>query len=323
MSEKREGGIHMARGLAIALLGVGLILPSVASAGRHGGRNLTVSTDDSSPVRTCADIRVLFSGREAARSEERLSAVPGLGPLSLRLPENSGIWVRGTDRRDFGVVACKAAESAAALSRVSVSLGNGELKAAGPDEGGWVVHFIVEAPRNADLDLGGRNGPIQVEDMAGRVAARISNGPLGFRNCTGTIRAEAENGPIDLDGSSGEISARATNGPISVDGRAGSVRVDTENGPISVRLRGDSWENGSLEARAINGPLSLQIPRGYRTGTVVQSDGHSPFQCRVEACGEARKSWDDDSRRVEFGRGSTAIRLSTVNGPVSVESAKD
>jgi hypothetical protein len=306
--------------IAIALLGIGLALPAHAGSWSQSRHGMSVMTENDTPVRSCGDIRVLFGSRDAERAEQRLSAVPGRGPLTLKLPENSGIWVRGADRRDYGVLACKAAESAETLSRIAVSFDGGELKSSGPEGGGWAVHFIVEAPRNADLDLEGKNGPIQVEDMAGRVAARISNGPLSFRNCTGTVQAQAENGPISLDGGSGDVRARASNGPISVSGNAGNVRVDTQNGPISVHLRGDSWENGSLEAHAVNGPLSLRIPRGYRTGTVVQSEGHSPFQCKADACGDARRSWDDESRRVEFGRGATGVTLTTVNGPVSISS---
>lgn len=312
----------MSRGtsIAIALLGIGLAVPAHAGSWSQSRHGMSVMTDNETPVRGCGDIRVLFGSRDAARAEQQLSAVPGKGPLTLRLPENSGMWVRGADRRDYAVLACKAAESAETLSRISVSVDGSELKSSGPEGGGWAVHFIVEAPRNADLDLEGKNGPIHVEDMAGRVAARISNGPLAFRNCTGTIQAQAENGPISLDGGSGDVRARASNGPISVSGNSGTVRVDTQNGPISVQLRGDSWENGSLEAHAVNGPLSLHIPRGYRTGTVVQSEGRSPFQCKADACGDARRSWDDESRRVEFGRGATAVTLTTVNGPVSISS---
>jgi hypothetical protein len=312
----------MIRGFTIALLGFAVAFPAIVLAARHD-RHSSVSTGHESPVRECADIRVLFDGREAVRSEQRLSPARGSVPLSLRLPENSGAYIRGTDRDDFSILACKAAESAETLARVAVSFDRASLSVHGPEGDGWVVHFLVEAPRRGELDLAGRNGPIDVSDMAGRVTAEISNGPLAFRNCSGSIEARAENGPISLDGGSGDVRARADNGPISVAGGAGNVKVDTENGPISVRLRGTSWENGSLEAHAVNGPLSLAIPSGYRTGTVVESAGHSPFDCRAEACGEARKTSESERRRLEFGQGTTGVRLTTVNGPVSVQTARE
>jgi len=60
---------------------------------------------------------------------------------------------------------------------------------------------------------------------------------------------------------------------------------------------------------------------------VVESDGHSPFACRAEACDQVRsmKSGDDDNdffpRRVEFGSGPTVVHLSSHNGPVSVKNS--
>ena len=161
--------------VAMAVLGLGLALPAAAGSSWSQGRgNVSVSTNNDNPVRSCADIHVVFSGREAARGEETLSAVPGRGPLTLRLPQNSGMWVRGSERRDYGVLACKAADTTEKLSRIAVSLDGGELKASGPEEGDWLVHFIVEAPRGADLDLEGRNGPIH-----GSETGREKNGDAG------------------------------------------------------------------------------------------------------------------------------------------------
>jgi hypothetical protein len=50
----------------------------------------------------------------------------------------------------------------------------------------------------------------------------------------------------------------------------------------------------------------------------LESEGHSPFQCSSSVCSEGRKIWDDDHKRVEFGSGPTVVRVSSVNGPVSV-----
>jgi len=52
---------------------------------------------------------------------------------------------------------------------------------------------------------------------------------------------------------------------------------------------------------------------------VVESEGHSPFQCQASVCSEGRKTWEEDVKRIEFGNGPAVVRVSTVNGPVSVD----
>src|SRR6266849_6156021 len=119
------------------------------------------------------------------------------------------------------------------------------------------------------------------------------------------------------------LDLRTYNGPISLDGGSGTMKLNAENGPVSVRLRGTTWD-GSIEAHTQNGPASLRIPAGFRSGVVVESDGHGPVSCRAAACREARRTWDDeDNRKIELGSGPTVVRMSTVNGPVSVRESDD
>src|SRR6266851_5323038 len=119
------------------------------------------------------------------------------------------------------------------------------------------------------------------------------------------------------------LDLEASNGPLSVRGSAGSVVVRTSNGPISVELSGRRWEGAGLVARAVNGPLSLKIPEDYQSGTVIEMSGRSPVSCRARACGQARRNWDEDSRRIEFGGAAPIVRLSTVNGPVSIKEVSE
>jgi hypothetical protein len=280
---------------------------------------MNVTTNHDGPVDDCSQLRVTFDHDEAARAEESL-AVPSGKTLRLRAPSNSGIYVHGSDARDFSVTACKAAAVPQDLARISVAYENGELALRGPESGDWLVYLIVRAPRAASLDLEVSNGPLSVRGISGSVTARAQNGPLAFSDSSGSIKAEARNGPISLKQCTGTVDAQAVNGPISISGSGGDTNIQTQNGPISVRLSGTRWD-GRLEAQASNGPLSLSIPDGYRSGVRVESSGRSPFQCRARACAEARKNWDDDARRVEFGdTASPVVRLSTVNGPVSIRS---
>lgn len=291
-----------------------------AFAGERHRRGMNMSTGHDGPIDDCRQLRVTFGEVDAARAEETFTVAAPRGSLRLRAPSNSGIFVHGASRSDVTVTACKAAAEPDDLARIAVSADNGELQARGPEGRDWVVHFIVRAPRSSGLDLEVSNGPLAVRGMTGTVTARTQNGPLSLEDSSGQIQAEAKNGPISVKECTGTVQASAVNGPVSVSGSGGDVNVSTQNGPISVNLTGNRWD-GKLDAQARNGPLSLSLPDGYASAVRVESSGRSPFQCRAKACEEARKNWTDDFRTVEFGdSGSPVVRLSTVNGPVSIRS---
>src|SRR6266852_2890131 len=128
---------------------------------------------------------------------------------------------------------------------------------------------------------------------------------------------------ISLKNFSGDAEITAVNGPISLDGSRGSVRIHTENGPMSVALEGKTWSGAGLTADAQNGPLTLMVPSDYQSSFVVEVTNHAPVSCQASICDNARKTWDDEHRRIEYGNAPALIRLSTVNGPVSVRESRE
>jgi len=287
------------RALSAAALTAALLLtPSAARAGHRRGHN--VSMNDGDLVR-CSDLTIEFDGRPAVRGEEALAILVEAGrPLRVRAAENSGISVRGADRSDFQVTLCKGADSKADLDAIEVSRDGGTLSVRGPGGDDWVGYLLIESPRGAALELSAENGPVTVSGLAGHVVVR------------------SQNGPISIERSSGDIVAHAENGPIAVRGESGRLRLVTENGPISVALSGASWKGEGLDAKAVNGPVTLAVPAGYASGTLVESLGHSPFHCRGDGCTGMRRTWDDEHKRLELGEGPVVVRLSTDNGPVSI-----
>jgi hypothetical protein len=277
------------------------VLALGAAAAQAGHRNRNVSIRDGENPGRCEDVRVFFDDREAARAEERMTvpATPGTS-LHIEAARNSGAHVRESDRADFEVVACKAAPTAAGLSGIALERSGDTVTVRGPSGDDWVGYLLVVAPRGASLEISATNGPIGLAGLSGRVVASTRNGPISVRDSSGDLDLHAQNGPIEFEGAGGKL------------------RMRTENGPIEVELSGDAWTGDGLDARAVNGPVSLAIPAGYRSAAVVESRGHSPFRCRGEACAGARRTWDDDHRRIELGEGPALVRLSTENGPVSV-----
>jgi hypothetical protein len=309
----------MNRGILWSAAALALFCGPLAATGLPDSGDVSISVPDDGPGADCSRFRTRFEGREAVRSEQSLTLPRSASPLSgVRLPEHSGIWIHGSDRSDYAIRICKAAATSETLANIRAGAERGRLSVDGPASEDWAVHFIVEAPREAVVDLDASSGPVRLDALAGRARVSSTNGPLALSRLTGTVVAEAENGPISLRECSGEVRARAVNGPISISGSGGTVHARTENGPISVWLRGAAWENGGIEAEAINGPVSLRIPPDYRSGTRLESSGNAPLQCRGRACEGARRTQDGDSRALELGESNPVVRLSSVHGPVTV-----
>jgi len=266
--------------------------------------SLTVTSSDDDLASTCSDLRMRFSDREAVvQSEER--SIPKAEAPTLRViaESNGGVQVQGGSGDAYSVTLCKAAErdAEAVLSQIHLSFRNGELGITGPSSHTrWTAHLLIRAPKAASLDIS------------------MNNGPLSLHNVDGKLKIRSENGPVTVGECSGELELSSQNGPLTLEGNSGRQTVQTHNGPVSVSLTGDSWDGAGLEAHATNGPITLQIPSGYRSGVILESEGRSPFECNASVCSQGRKTWDDDHKRIEFGSGPTVVRVSTTNGPVSV-----
>jgi len=272
---------------------------------RHAA-NFTVMPAGDDLAAACSDLRFQFDHRDAVvQSEERVISKADAPALRLTAESNGGIQVRGWDADSYSVTLCKAVEEGSdaqsTLSQVHLSFQNGELGITGPSsQGRWSAHLLIRSPKAAVLELS------------------MKNGPLGLYDVDGQLRIRAQNGPVTVSGCSGELDLTAQNGPLTLENNSGKQTVHAHNGPVTVALSGDSWNGPGLEAQANNGPVRLQIPSGYRTGVVLESAGHGPFECHAAVCSEGRKTWDEDHKRIEFGSGPTLVRVSTLNGPVSV-----
>jgi len=256
---------------------------------------------------SCSDLHVRFDHHDTvAQSEERSISKAEAPTLRVRAETNGGLQVRGWDQPNYSATLCKFAEAGSdaqsLLSEIHLTLQNGELGVSGPRHGDrWSAHLLIHAPRAASMDLS------------------IHNGPMTLRRVDGTLKVRAENGPISVEECTGDLDLSSQNGPVTLEGNSGKQHIRTENGPVTVHLTGDQWAGSGLEAHATNGPVNLEIPSGYKTGVVLESEGSSPFRCHASVCSEGRKTWDDDHKRIEFGSGPTLVRVSTVNGPLSVD----
>jgi hypothetical protein len=292
--------------LVLAMVSLLLSGPSAKQRKRGWSRSQS-STNVGNEVRDCDDYDITIGDQQPLRGEEERAIPVSAAPLHVDAAENGGISATGWDRNEYSVKACKAAIDSGGrsatenLQQIRLVINGGHVTVTGPAGSDWVAHLILHVPANAEFDLSATNGPIDVRRVSGKFQARSINGPVALKDVSGEVRAETQNGPIDFRGSGGNLHLRA------------------ENGPISVELTGTRWEGGELEASTQNGPVSLSLPAIYQSGVRVDASEHSPISCRASQCRQAARTWDRPSR-IEFGGATPVVRLSTVNGPVSIGS---
>jgi hypothetical protein len=291
------------------LIVVGLAAAPATPRHHH---SVNISGGHRQPANDCSDLRMRFDDRDAVvRAETRTLSKAEAPVLRIHPHANGGTQVVGWEENRYSVTACKAVsagdDAERRLSEITMAIENGSVSTRGPsgEDEQWTVYLLIRTPKSATIELDTMNGPISLYDVDGKLTAHAHNGPISLRNFSGDA----------------EISAQ--NGPISVEGSSGSLRIRTENGPIDVDLQGTSWNGSGLSADAQNGPVTLRVPSGFQSGFVVESTNHAPMSCRASLCGSARKTWDDQHRRIEYGSSPAVVRLSTVNGPVSVEDGRD
>jgi len=273
--------------------------------------SVSMSGGHHEPATDCSDLHVRFDDRDAVmESEERTVTKADASTLRVRPHTNGGVQVQGWDKDTYSVTSCKFAANydggaQRILAQMTLNIQNGEVSTNGPsDEGDWTVYLLIRAPKASVIDLETANGPLSLYGVDGKLTARATNGPITLRDF------------------SGDADIRAANGPITISGSSGNVRIHTENGPISINLKGTTWSGTGLTADAQNGPLTLSVPSDYKSSFSVESRNYSPMSCHASICDNARKTWDDNNRRIEFGGSPAMIKLSTVNGPVSIQSSR-
>ena len=258
----------------------------------------------------CSRYQASFGTDEVAYAVQHASVPMAGARLDVDPGQNGGVRIQRGSGNGYLITACIAAggettaDAQRAAETVRLQIDGTRVRVANAAElRHSSVHFIVEAPPGAQIDAKTVNGPIAIHEVDGSITARATNGPIALANVTGAVRAAA------------------SNGPISVSGSGGNLDVETQNGPISVNLQGTQWA-GELNARAQNGPLTLKVAEDFTSGVEISSSRRSPWNCRIAACRAGMSDGTEGGRSVSLGSGAVVVRLSTVNGPVTLEAVR-
>jgi len=263
------------------------------TTGPRGGprAQIRIAADGNQPVTDCSQVRVQFDGKDAITAEDQIRIPRSqISVLRFRASANGGVYASGSTGNEYIVRTCKAVPgddplATQTLQQIQTAESGGRLSVTGQPGSTWSVTVLIEAPRDAALDL------------------------------------ETLNGPVDLLDLSGQIQLRAVNGPVGIRGLSGEVKVAATNGPVLIELDGSGWSGRGLDASATNGPLSVRLPDFYASGVRVYASDRNPIQCRATQCSQAiRRSGSPDV--IEIGGPDAPVTLSVLNGPLSIERAR-
>ncbi|MCI0662158.1 MAG: hypothetical protein L0220_13890 [Acidobacteria bacterium] len=279
---------------------------AIGAAQRKKSHTFSINTGSEKRITGCDQVRMKVDDQETIYSELDRTLPGGAGSsIKVVVAERGGVHVQGWDGDHYAIKAClgaageNAAEGQRILGQISLSVDGGIVTTNGPKNEDWMAYLIIQAPNGATMNLESRNSPIGISTFSGTVEVRNQNGPVSLYDVGGQVRADVRNGPI------------------SVTGNRGDHRLNVQNGPITIDLTGSRWESGELEGHSQNGPLTLMLPPDYQSPVRVDTSKHSPVECRAAQCKESLRTWENPSR-IEFGGSTPVIRLSTVNGPVTI-----
>jgi DUF4097 and DUF4098 domain-containing protein YvlB len=131
---------------------------------------------------------------------------------------------------------------------------------------------------------------------------------------------ELVNGQLDIDGVEGNVKASSVNGSVTARGLKGEARLSTVNGPLQATfLQLD--ETKPISLGSVNGNVTVVIPSdsnaSVRAGTVHGSISND-FGIQVK-----HGEYVGHNLEAQIGSGGPRIKLSNVNGAITITRAQD
>jgi DUF4097 and DUF4098 domain-containing protein YvlB len=145
------------------------------------------------------------------------------------------------------------------------------------------IRWEVEVPDGLTVTVKTMNGPVRLNDVAGRITAATTNGNVSGTGVSGAVQGSSVNGSVSM----------------KLEALSGDVRLQTVNG--SVRLEMPATVDADLDATTVNGGVSVDDKLGL-----------ADVSANRGAFGPATNI------RGRLNKGGPRVTLQTTNGGVRV-----
>ena len=266
-------------------------------------------------------------GREQRtfKAEGPLEVVVGTfdGAIDVRSWDRAEVLVH-IERRAANATDAKALDVRTEQSpgRLTIDATNprGERGDGGIHVGSWrspSVSFVVTVPRRTTVQVNSGDGAIAVRDVTGPVAVKTADGAVRVEHVDGDVQIETGDGAVSVIDLEGGLELNTADGAVEVTGRLDAVRINTGDGPIRVDAGQGSAMKTEWTVNTGDGAITVRLPSDFNANLDTSSgDG------RITVSGVGNAESDDSSRpthlNVRLGAGGPALRLRTVDGPITV-----
>ena len=177
------------------------------------------------------------------------------------------------------------------------------------------IEVEVWLPRESDLVVDSGDGPVTVEDLAGRIELDTEDGPLTARGLRGDIVVRAADGRVRLDDLDGSLRLDTQDGHSEVRGRFDQVEVETADGGIEIDALTGSRVRQAWALRSEDGGIDLRIPRDLAATIDARTqDGGLSVDLPVRLTGAVRRH----QLIGDLNGGGEILRLRCADGSIRV-----
>ncbi len=198
---------------------------------------------------------------------------------SFRLDSDSGsIEIRGVDRAGARILVTAPRDDIEERFTFSFEERGDDAVVRVKKRGSWThrmfsgsgnrLHFEIQVPRGAHIDLSTAGGAIDAESIRGRVELHSSGGSLEIADVEGDVDAHTSGGAISAAEVRGSARLHTSGGAIRAAGVTGDLVARTSGGSIEIQDAG-----GAVEAHTSGGPVRASFAAGNGSGGTLKSSG--------------------------------------------------
>lgn len=173
------------------------------------------------------------------------------------------------------------------------------------------VHFEVNLPAQAVVDVTASNGAASVDGVEGRIAIDVAQGTAEVRRSAGEVDLHVANGEIRVSSAAGRLRARGERSGIVVSESEVSADLETSIGDIEFSGR---FVGPDHRIHASNGGITLSIPTDSEVrleATVITGriESRLPFVGDTEG-----REWS-----AVLNAATSLVRLRATNGWIRID----